>query len=140
MIQKFVADYYQLKLVELKSRNNSKSIAMPRQVAMYLCKTLTNASLPEIGKSFGGKHHSTVIHSIRKVEDLRKKRSGLQHTYQHAARVDSLAICGFRSRAGFSTAARGWPVDDCGRPVCCPQSARGSRTGFTHKFMHSLNG
>jgi chromosomal replication initiator protein len=72
MIQKFVADYYQLKLVDLKSRNNSKSIAMPRQVAMYLCKALTRASLPEIGKSFGGKHHSTVIHSIRKVEDLRK--------------------------------------------------------------------
>jgi chromosomal replication initiator protein len=73
IIQKFVSDYYQLKPGELKSRNNSKSIAMPRQVAMYLCKSLTNASLPEIGKSFGGKHHSTVIHSIRKVEDLRKR-------------------------------------------------------------------
>jgi len=72
-IQKFVADYYQMKLVDLKSRNHSKSIAMPRQVAMYLCKSLTNASLPEIGKSFGGKHHSTVIHSLRKVEDLRQK-------------------------------------------------------------------
>ena len=75
MIQKFVADYYQLKLVDLKSRNNSKSVAMPRQVAMYLCKQLTNASLPEIGRSFGGKHHSTVIHSIRKVEDQRKNDS-----------------------------------------------------------------
>jgi chromosomal replication initiator protein len=72
-IQKFVADYYQLKPAELKSRNNSKSVAMPRQVAMYLCKTLTHASLPEIGRSFGGKHHSTVIHSIKKVEDLRKR-------------------------------------------------------------------
>jgi chromosomal replication initiator protein len=72
-IQKFVADYYQLKLAELKSRNNSKSVAMPRQVAMYLCKQLTHASLPEIGRSFGGKHHSTVIHSIKKVEELRKK-------------------------------------------------------------------
>jgi chromosomal replication initiator protein len=75
IIQKFVADYYQLKLAELKSRNNSKSVAMPRQVAMYLCKSLTSSSLPEIGKSFGGKHHSTVIHSIRKVEDLRQKDS-----------------------------------------------------------------
>jgi chromosomal replication initiator protein len=73
MIQKFVADFYQLKMVELKSRNNSKSVAMPRQVAMYLCKALTHASLPEIGKSFGGKHHSTVIHSVRKVEDLRQR-------------------------------------------------------------------
>jgi len=72
-IQKFVADYYNLKMVDLKSRNNSKSVAMPRQIAMYLCKSLTRASLPEIGRSFGGKHHSTVIHSIRKVEDLRKK-------------------------------------------------------------------
>jgi len=71
-IQKFVADYHQLKTADLKSRNNSKSVAMPRQVAMYLCKTLTQASLPEIGKSFGGKHHSTVIHSIKKVEELRK--------------------------------------------------------------------
>ena len=73
IIQKFVSDYYQLKLGELKSRNNSKSIALPRQVAMYLCKSLTNASLPEIGRSFGGKHHSTVIHSIRKIEDLRQR-------------------------------------------------------------------
>lgn len=72
-IQKFVAEYYNLKLVDLKSRNNSKSIAMPRQIAMYLCKTLTHASLPEIGRSFGGKHHSTVIHSIRKVDELRKR-------------------------------------------------------------------
>ena len=74
-IQKFVAEYYQLKLTELKSRNNSKSIAMPRQVAMYLCKALTHASLPEIGRSFGGKHHSTVIHSIKKIEELRKKNT-----------------------------------------------------------------
>ncbi len=73
MIQKFVAEYYQLKLVDLKSKNNSKSIALPRQVAMYLCKALTPSSLPEIGKSFGGKHHSTVIHSLKKVEDLRRR-------------------------------------------------------------------
>ncbi len=73
IIQKFVADYHHLKLAELKSRNNSKSVAIPRQVAMYLCKHLTHASLPEIGRSFGGKHHSTVIHSIRKIEDLRKR-------------------------------------------------------------------
>src|SRR5215475_8481529 len=73
IIQKYVADYYNLKLADLKSRNNSKSVAMPRQIAMYLCKSLTHASLPEIDRSFGGKHHSTVIHSIRKVEDLRKR-------------------------------------------------------------------
>jgi chromosomal replication initiator protein len=78
-IQKFVAEYYQLKLTELKSRNNAKSVAVPRQIAMYLCKALTHASLPEIGRSFGGKHHSTVIHSIRKVEEMRKKNSDFDH-------------------------------------------------------------
>jgi chromosomal replication initiator protein len=72
-IQKFVAEYYQLKPTDMKSRNNSKSVAMPRQVAMYLCKALTSASLPEIGKGFGGKHHSTVIHSIRKIEEMRRR-------------------------------------------------------------------
>ena len=79
IIQKFVADYYKLRMTDLKSRNNSKSVAMPRQIAMYLCKSLTHASLPEIGRSFGGKHHSTVIHSIRKVEDPQKTRLGFQH-------------------------------------------------------------
>jgi chromosomal replication initiator protein len=73
MIQKFVADHYSLKISEIKAKNNSKSIAVPRQIAMYLTKSLTTASLPEIGKEFGGKHHSTVIHSVRKIEDLRKQ-------------------------------------------------------------------
>ena len=80
VIQKFVADHFQLRLTELKSRNNSKSVAMPRQIAMYLCKYLTRASLPEIGRSFGGKHHSTVIHSIRKVEDQRKSDPDFNNT------------------------------------------------------------
>jgi chromosomal replication initiator protein len=81
-IQKFVSDYYQLKHGELKSRNNSKSIAMPRQIAMYLCKSLTSASLPEIGRSFGGKHHSTVIHSIRKVEDMRQRDGNFMESFR----------------------------------------------------------
>jgi chromosomal replication initiator protein len=71
-IQKYVADHYKLKVADLRSRNNAKSVAIPRQVAMYVCKTLTHASLPEIGRAFGGKHHSTVIHSIRKVERQRQ--------------------------------------------------------------------
>ncbi len=73
MIQKFVADHYNVKLTELKAKNNSKAVAVPRQIAMYLTKTLTRASLPEIGKGFGGKHHSTVIHSVRKIDGLRKR-------------------------------------------------------------------
>jgi chromosomal replication initiator protein len=71
-IQKLVANHYNLKVTELKSKNNSQQIAFPRQVAMYLCKRMTESSLPEIGRRFGGKHHSTVIHAIQKVE---KKRS-----------------------------------------------------------------
>jgi chromosomal replication initiator protein len=73
MIQKFVADHYNVKLTDLKAKNNSKSVAEPRQIAMYLTKTLTDASLPEIGKGFGGKHHSTVIHSVRKIDTMRKR-------------------------------------------------------------------
>ncbi len=73
MIQKFVADHYNVKLAELKAKNNAKSVAVPRQIAMYLTKALTAASLPEIGKEFGGKHHSTVIHSVRKIDGLRKR-------------------------------------------------------------------
>ena len=72
MIQKFVADRYNVKLSDLKAKNNSKAVAGPRQIAMYLTKSLTPASLPEIGKNFGGKHHSTVIHSIRKIENQKK--------------------------------------------------------------------
>jgi len=70
-IQKSVADYFNLKIPEIKSKNNSKMIAQPRQIGMYLCRQLTTASLPEIGRNFGGKHHTTVLHSITKVERLR---------------------------------------------------------------------
>jgi chromosomal replication initiator protein len=73
MIQKFVADHYHVKLADLRAKNNSKAIAVPRQIAMYLTKALTQSSLPEIGKAFGGKHHSTVIHSLRKIDGLRRK-------------------------------------------------------------------
>src|SRR6266508_322655 len=69
-IQKVVADFYNLKVADLKSKTNSRNIAVPRQIAMYLCKTLTKASLPEIGREFGGKHHTTVMHSINKISDL----------------------------------------------------------------------
>jgi chromosomal replication initiator protein len=73
MIQKLVADHYSVKLADLKAKNNAKVIAEPRQIAMYLAKALTDASLPQIGKGFGGKHHSTVIHSVRKIEGMRKR-------------------------------------------------------------------
>ena len=70
-IIKFVAAHYGLKVSEIKSRNNSKQIAFPRQVAMYLCKQLTDLSYPEIGRLFNDKHHSTVMYSVEKINKLR---------------------------------------------------------------------
>jgi len=74
-IQKLVCHKYKIKPLQLKSKNNSPKVAFPRQIAMYLAKELTKSSLPEIGKKFGGKHHTTVIHSIRKIEKLRRENS-----------------------------------------------------------------
>jgi chromosomal replication initiator protein len=71
-IQKAVAEQFGLRLVEIKAKNNSRAIVYPRQIAMYLAKHLTEASLPEIGRQFGGKHHTTVLHSVEKIEQLRK--------------------------------------------------------------------
>jgi len=69
-IQKLVASTYKLSVDELLSKNNARHISHPRQVAMYLCKQLTKHSYPEIGRAFGGKHHTTVIHSVEKIESL----------------------------------------------------------------------
>jgi len=71
-IQKAVAERFQIKQPQLKEKSNTKKVVYPRQVAMYLVKELTNASLPEIGRAFGGKHHTTVIHSIHKIEETRQ--------------------------------------------------------------------
>jgi chromosomal replication initiator protein len=72
-IQKTVSHEFKIKISQLKSKNNSPKIAFPRQIAMYLSKQMTKTSLPEIGKKFGGKHHTTVLHSIKKIEKLRAK-------------------------------------------------------------------
>jgi len=69
-IQKLVASTYKLTNEELLSKNNARQISHPRQVAMYLCKHLTKHSYPEIGRAFGGKHHTTVMHSVEKIETL----------------------------------------------------------------------
>ena len=69
-IQKLVASTYKLTSEELISKNNARQISHPRQVAMYLCKHLTKHSYPEIGRAFGGKHHTTVMHSVEKIETL----------------------------------------------------------------------
>ena len=69
-IQKAVADYYKLSVENLRSRSNMGNVLVPRQVAMYLCKRLTKKSYPEIARQFGGKHHTTVIHSVEKINKL----------------------------------------------------------------------
>src|SRR5450631_500066 len=76
-IQKAVAEKFQVKQSQLKEKSNTKKVVYPRQVAMYLVKELTDASLPEIGRAFGGKHHTTVIHSINKIEKERQTEAEL---------------------------------------------------------------
>jgi chromosomal replication initiator protein len=71
-IVKLVARHYDLKVSEIKSKSNSRQIVIPRQVAMYLCKRLTDLSYPEIGKLFNDKHHSTVMYSVEIVEKKRE--------------------------------------------------------------------
>jgi chromosomal replication initiator protein len=76
-IQKATAEQFGLRLAEIKAKNNSRAIVYPRQIAMYLAKHLTEASLPEIGRQFGGKHHTTVLHSVEKIEEVRKNDKDL---------------------------------------------------------------
>jgi len=71
-VSRAVAERFGLQPAQLKQKTNAHEISRPRQIAMYLCKELTGASLPEIGRHFGGKHHTTVLHAIRKVEELRR--------------------------------------------------------------------
>ena len=77
-IQRKVADYYNLRLSDLLSARRSRQIARPRQVAMYLSKILTTRSLPEIGRKFGGRDHTTVIHAVKRVEGLRDSDTAIQ--------------------------------------------------------------
>ena len=72
-IARTVASHYKMTVEELKSKNNSRAIAVPRQVAMYLCKRLTACSYPEVGREFGGKHHTTVMHSFEKIDRLTRE-------------------------------------------------------------------
>ncbi|MGH9949038.1 MAG: chromosomal replication initiator protein DnaA [Pyrinomonadaceae bacterium] len=87
-IARVVATHYQMTVEELKSKSNSRAIAMPRQVAMYLCKRLTRHSYPEIGREFGGKHHTTVMHSFDKIDNLTKSDRVFHNTI--SLLIDSL--------------------------------------------------
>jgi len=81
-IIKAVARHYDLKVADVKSKSNARQIVIPRQVAMYLCKKLTDLSYPEIGKLFNDKHHSTVMYSVEKVAELRKNDPDFDRTLQ----------------------------------------------------------
>src|SRR5882762_7952486 len=79
-IQKTVAATYKLSVDQLVSKNNARQFSFPRQIAMYLCKKLTKQSYPEIGRAFGGKHHTTVIHSFEKIQSLSRDDASLQRS------------------------------------------------------------
>jgi chromosomal replication initiator protein len=78
-IQRTVGDYYKIKVAELFSKKRTRTIARPRQVAMWLCREVTSHSYPEIGDAFGGRDHTTVIHAVRTIESLRSRESDLNH-------------------------------------------------------------
>ena len=86
-IKRIVAEYYKIKLSDLMSKRRSRSIARPRQVAMALSKELTNHSLPEIGDSFGGRDHTTVLHACRKIKELRETTSDIREDYKNLLRL-----------------------------------------------------
>ncbi len=81
-IQRIVAEHFGIRMAELKSKNRSRSFTVPRQIAMFLARKLTRASTTEIGRRFGGKDHSTVIHSANKIQDMLKKDHSLSATIQ----------------------------------------------------------
>ena len=78
MIQKTVAEFFKLKLADMYSKRRPASIAIPRQIAMYLSKELTQKSLPEIGYAFGGRDHTTVLHAVKKLK-FRQSNATLNH-------------------------------------------------------------
>ena len=85
-IQRTAAEYYKIKVADMMSRRRSRSVARPRQVAMALAKELTNHSLPEIGDSFGGRDHTTVLHACRKIKELRETNSDIREDYKNLLR------------------------------------------------------
>ena len=86
-IQKVVAEYYKVKISDLHSKRRSRSIARPRQVAMAMAKELTNHSLPEIGESFGGRDHTTVLHACRKIRELSETNNDIKEDLKQLRRT-----------------------------------------------------
>ena len=82
-IQRMVADYFKIKISDLLSKRRNRSVARPRQVAMALCKELTDHSLPEIGDAFGGRDHTTVLHACRKIKELSDTDLAIRDDYNN---------------------------------------------------------
>ena len=89
-IQKTVSEYYNIKLSDMLSKRRSRSIARPRQMSMFLAKELTNHSLPEIGDSFGGRDHTTVLHACKKIKELRDFSNEIEEDYRNLIRTLTL--------------------------------------------------
>lgn len=86
-IQKTVADFYKLRVADLLSKRRSRNVARPRQMAMAIAKELTNHSLPEIGDAFGGRDHTTVLHAVRKIKELRDSDHHLDEEFNSLIRI-----------------------------------------------------
>jgi chromosomal replication initiator protein len=82
-----VAEYYKIRSSDMLSRNRSRTVARPRQIAMALAKELTNHSLPEIGKAFGGKDHTTVLYATRKIQELKESDNRIDEDYKNLLRT-----------------------------------------------------
>ena len=79
-IQRKVSDFFSVKMADLKAKNRTKAVAFPRQIAMYLARQLTHASLSEVGRAFGGKDHTTVLHAVDKIQRLLQDDPKLRKT------------------------------------------------------------
>lgn len=86
-IQRTVAEYYKMKVAELSSKSRKREIARPRQMAMCLCKELTNHSLPQIGEAFGGRDHTTVLHANKTINKLKEENSDIMEDYTNLMRT-----------------------------------------------------
>lgn len=101
-VQTSICQEYGIPLEQLKATTNRPAVVQPRQVAMYLARLLTDASLAQIGRAFGGKHHTTVLHSIRKIRSRLDRDTDLQHVI---ARLLTL-LCGIPRAAAISYGER----------------------------------
>jgi len=86
-IQRLVAEYYNIKISDILSKRRSRTIARPRQMAMYLAKELTNHSLPEIGEAFGGRDHTTVLHACKRIAELKEHSTDVGEDYKNLSRL-----------------------------------------------------